>query len=140
MRSVSARANERLNPTGKFIEGIGKMKEYKIYINGSGDVKAVKQGWCWLGFFFTVFWALENKMWTKAAETGFTIFVIAFIFDYFDWHQAFFAACFWPSIDYGLKGNNKYKDKHYLSKGYAFKTTISASSADGAAFVHFCPT
>ena len=112
------------------------LKEYKVYANSTGDVKAVKQGWCWLGFFFTVFWALENKMWAKAAETGALLLLIAFVFDYFNLHQVFFGAFFWTCVDYGLKGNTKYKDKHFLSKGYAFKTTISASSADGAAALY----
>lgn len=105
------------------------MKEYKIYANNFGDVKAVKQGWCWLGFFFTVFWALENKMWMKAAETGALLLILSIVLDYFDLHQVFLAACFWTCVDYGFKGNSKYKDKHFLSKGYIFKTTISASSA-----------
>lgn len=126
-----------MNPTGIFInKGTGKMKEYKIYANNLGDVKAVKQGWCWLGFFFTVFWALENKMWMKATETGALLLFLYVVFDYFNYPQAFVAAFFWTCIDYGLKGNSKYKDKHFLSKGYNFKTTISASSADGAAALY----
>ncbi len=112
------------------------MKEYKIYANNAGDVKAVKQGWCWLGFFFTVFWALENKMWGKAAETGGLLLILYFLFSYFDLGAAFMGAYLFTSVDYGLKGNSKYKDKHLLSKGYEFKKTISASSADGAAALY----
>ena len=112
------------------------MSEYKIYANSLGDVKAVKQGWCWLGFFFNIGWALYNQMWKKAALSALYVFILTVIAVQINWSGLMFGALFWLYVDYGYKGNTVYKDKHFLSKGYTFKTTISAASADGAAALY----
>ncbi len=39
------------------------MKTYKIFKDPLGNVQAVKDGWCWPGFFFGAFWALFHRMW-----------------------------------------------------------------------------
>ena len=42
------------------------MKQYKIFRNASGQVEAVKQGWSWPAFFFSVIWAIAKRLWIIA--------------------------------------------------------------------------
>ncbi|MDA1378758.1 DUF2628 domain-containing protein [Plesiomonas shigelloides subsp. oncorhynchi] len=42
------------------------MKQYKIFRNASGQVEAVKQGWPWPAFFFSVIWAIAKRLWIIA--------------------------------------------------------------------------
>lgn len=40
------------------------MRSFDVYANDTGDLKAVKQGWCWPAFFFGWVWALVSGLWT----------------------------------------------------------------------------
>ncbi|WP_449474080.1 DUF2628 domain-containing protein [Sphingobium chungangianum] len=42
------------------------MKTFKVFSDGSGSYKAVKQGWCWPAFFFGSIWALFSALWALA--------------------------------------------------------------------------
>ena len=39
------------------------MKTFHVYRHPTQNYEAVKQGFCWPAFFFTVIWALVKKMW-----------------------------------------------------------------------------
>lgn len=43
------------------------MKRYKVMQSPSGKHIAIKQGWSWPGFFFSLVWVLIKKLWHVAA-------------------------------------------------------------------------
>ncbi len=125
------------------------MKIYKIYKNRVGDNKAVKIGWSWSAFCFTLFWVLGKKIWTLTALTK-VILVITL-------GLAFIAVAITPefaikisadllfiyagysilglSILVGLKGNQWYENK-LLADGYRFQAIIVADSSKEAVGFH----
>ena len=56
------------------------MSQFDIYMHPGDPPEAVKRGWSWPAFFFTVIWALVKKMWGVAAVL-LLLSVLAGLFD-----------------------------------------------------------
>ena len=107
------------------------MKKYKIYKSPLGMIEAVKTGWSWPGFFFTVIWLLVKKLYLTAGM----VFLIAIVVGFVELETGgtVFSSFFSVSIGLivGLKGN-QWRVKNFISRGFIFKTTVSAQTPDGA--------
>ena len=55
------------------------MKRYKIYKSPLGMIEAVKTGWSWPGFFFTLIWLLVKKLYVTAGMVFLIAIIIGFV-------------------------------------------------------------
>lgn len=55
------------------------MKTFKVFINSSGDLKAVKKGFAWLAIPFFPWWFLFRKLWLIFASYILIILILASI-------------------------------------------------------------
>ena len=112
------------------------MKQYKIYEKNHLQIEAVKKGWSWPAFFFTWLWAMVKKLWILALCI--IIFIIIFvniIYEDSGDQNAFTVISSNVSllirIILGLKGN-KLRESNLRSRGFKYKTTITASNPESA--------
>ena len=107
------------------------MKRYKILKSPFGMIEAVKTGWSWPGFFFTLIWLLVKKLYVTAGIVWFIAIVISFV--EIENGGTVFSSFFSVSIGLivGLKGN-LWRVKNFISRGFIFKTTVSAKTPEGA--------
>jgi len=111
------------------------MKQYKIYANPQGSYEAVKQGWSWPAFFFSLFWAMVKNMWALGVGVliGFIVLVL-FIGNFVagqDGQDLFNIASIIVHIIFGINGN-KWRENNLPTKGFEFKETVTAANSDGA--------
>jgi len=112
------------------------MMEYKVFEHPNGKIEVVKQGWLWPAFFFTLIWTLVKRLWIWAVIIFGVMFILRII--------CVFAGGTTEAIN-GLQvianliimvvfGVNGYKlrESNLLSRGFEFKTTVTASNQDGA--------
>lgn len=112
------------------------MRQYKIFVHPAGILEAVKIGWSWPAFFFSIVWALTKKMWLIASGT----LLIAIVFGLF---LAFFHVSddqasllldisgLIANLIFGAKGNSWRMDK-LLDRGFDDADTVTAANKDGA--------
>jgi hypothetical protein len=107
------------------------MKRYKILKSPLGMIEAVKIGWSWPGFLFTMIWLLVKKLYVTAGIVWSIAIVITFV--ELETGGTVFSSFFSVSIGLiaGLKGN-QWRVKNFISRGFIFKTTVSAQTPDGA--------
>ena len=55
------------------------MKRYKIYKSPLGMIEAVKTGWSWPGFLFTLIWLLVKKLYVTAGMVFLIAIIIGFV-------------------------------------------------------------
>ena len=117
------------------------MKEYKIFEHPDGKVEVVKQGWSWPAFVFTFFWLLVKRMWVLAGIIFASFLIIVFIGGVAggaiekSLDEILSIANIMIMVVFGLKGNNL-KEKNLLSRGFDFRTTLTASNHDGAVAIY----
>ena len=107
------------------------MKRYKIYKSPLGMIEAVKKGWSWPGFLFTLIWLLVKKLYVTAGIVWSIAIVIGFV--ELETGGTVFSSFFSASIGLivGLKGN-QLRIKNLIDRGFIFKTTVSAKTPEGA--------
>ncbi|MBT5097170.1 MAG: DUF2628 domain-containing protein [Cryomorphaceae bacterium] len=107
------------------------MKRYKIYKSPLGMIEAVKTGWSWPGFFFTLIWLLVKKLYVTAGM----VFLIAIIIGFVEFETGGTVLSSFYNLSIGLivglKGN-QWRIKNLVSRGFIFKTTVSAKTPEGA--------
>ena len=117
------------------------MKEYKVFEHQDGKVDVVKQGWSWPAFVFTFFWLLVKRMWVLAGIIFASFLIIVFIGGVAggaiekSLDEILSIANIMIMVVFGLKGNNL-KEKNLLSRGFDFRTTLTASNHDGAVAIY----
>jgi len=117
------------------------MKEYKIFEHQDGKVDVVKQGWSWPAFVFTFFWLLVKRMWVLAGIIFASFLIIVFIGGVAggaiekSLDEILSIANIMIMVVFGLKGNNL-REKNLLSRGFDFRTTLTASNHDGAVAIY----
>jgi hypothetical protein len=117
------------------------MDEYNIFEHPDGKVEIVKQGWSWPAFLFSFFWLLVKRMWILAGIIFASFLIIVFI-------GGVAGGAIEKALDeilsivnimimvvLGLKGNNL-REKNLLSRGFYFKTTLTASNHNGAVAIY----
>jgi hypothetical protein len=117
------------------------MKEYKIFEHPDGKVEVVKQGWSWPAFFFAFLWLLVKRMWVIASIIFSVFLIIVFIGGVAggaiekSLDEILSIANIMIMVVFGLKGNNL-REKNLLSRGFDFRTTLTASNHDGAVAIY----
>jgi hypothetical protein len=117
------------------------MKEYKIFEHPDGKVEVVKQGWSWPGFLFAFFWLLAKRMWIPAGIIFASFLLIVFIGGVAGGaiekalDEILSIANIMIMVVFGIKGNNL-REKNLLSRGFDFRTTLTASNHDGAVAIY----
>jgi hypothetical protein len=102
------------------------MKQFKVFKSRSGEIQAVKQGWCWPAFFFTSIWAMVAKMWALGIGSLVAVVAISIFFEA-SGISVGNAGSIGLSVLFGLKGN-EFREKHLLSRGFELQDTVRATS------------
>lgn len=114
------------------------MKQFKIFENPQSRIEAVKQGWSWPAFFFTIIWSFVKKMYALGS-----ILLVAFfvggVISAAAGGQAEEAldslvgiAQIILSVVFGVNAN-RWRENNLQKRGFDYKTTVSAANAEGAA-------
>ncbi len=107
------------------------MKKFKVFKNAVGDIKAIKQGWCWPAFFFDIFWAMVSNLWGILGVLLIAFVVMNFFMGLFRVGQNGEAvigiAAIVAKIVFGVNGN-KWREGKLLSKGFELKQIVMAAS------------
>ncbi len=117
------------------------MNQYKIFESPARRKEAVKQGWSWPAFFFHLIWAFVKKMYALGASVSVALFILLLLFGLIDSASGgkrekaigdfFEIAGLITSIIFGVNGN-AWREKNLISRGFDFKTVVTASSPEGA--------
>jgi len=108
------------------------MKTFKIYESPMGMKEAVKVGWSWPAFFFTVIWLLVKKLYLIAAiiwTVGFIIILFEIEAGSGETISSLFSLII--NIVGGVQGN-KWREDNLLKRGYRSNTTLQAMTPEGA--------
>ena len=107
------------------------MKRYKIYKSPLGMIEAVKKGWSWPGFFFSLIWLLVKKIYVTAGIIWFIAIVIVLI----EVETGGTVLSTFYNLSIGVivgLGGNQWRIKNLVSRGFIFKTTVRAKTPEGA--------
>ncbi|MBO1109425.1 DUF2628 domain-containing protein [Plesiomonas shigelloides] len=111
------------------------MKQYKIFRNASGQVEAVKQGWSWPAFFFSVIWAIAKRLWIIAIWAILIVMAIGTFLslnvDYEYSYQITNIISLLVYVVFGVYGN-RWREKHLLTRGFKHVETLTAANPAGA--------
>ena len=113
------------------------MNQYKIFEHPAEKIEAVKEGWSWPAFFFNSIWALVKRMWVLGGILCVVFFVLGFIGGITGGgtgraiNTLIWIASLAISVVFGLNGNS-WRESNLGSRGYKFKTTVTAATPEGA--------
>jgi hypothetical protein len=109
------------------------MKEFKVFEHLDGQVEPVKQGWSWPGFFFTYIWLFFKR----CRVLGILILSFYFIMGFISGllrgtakstiDMVLYLSTALMVILLGGYGNKLVENK-LLSRGFEFKTTVTAAN------------
>lgn len=104
------------------------MKTYHVYRNSEGDLKVIKQGWCWSAFLLSFIWVFIKGLWGIGSAILMMFIVMAFLRDLSDLLNGskFIVAMIIP-IALGLRGSSLYEGK-LKKKDYKLVDIITARS------------
>lgn len=113
------------------------MKQYKIFRNASGQVEAVKQGWSWPAFFFSVIWAIAKRLWIIAIWAILIVMAIGTFLSlnvgYEYSYEITNIISLLVYVVFGVYGN-RWREKHLLTHGFKHIDTLTAANpADAVA-------
>ncbi|MGL4434191.1 MAG: DUF2628 domain-containing protein [Plesiomonas shigelloides] len=111
------------------------MKQYKIFRNASGQVEAVKQGWSWPAFFFSVIWAIAKRLWIIAIWAILIVMAIGtFLSLNVDYEYSYEITNIISLLVYVVFGvyGNRWREKHLLTRGFKHVDTLTAANPAGA--------
>ncbi len=115
------------------------MKQYKIYKHPSGLTEAVKQGWSWPGFFFSLIWAMIKKMWAIGVGllVGFLFlgFLIGAAGGGTGGDAIINLAALIVNIIFGVNGNS-WREKNLSSRGFEEVNRVTATNPESAIALH----
>ena len=111
------------------------MKQFKVFEHPTGEVQAVKQGWCWPAFFFSFIWAMVSKMWGLGIGVFLASLTLGFVIGASGAGAGGDAIIniisIIVNIIFGVNGN-AWREKSLISRGFELKDTVTASNKDGA--------
>ena len=111
------------------------MKHYKIFGQPQGGYEAVKQGWSWPAFFFSIIWLLVKKMWALGIALIFAFLMLGFFLGVAgagpEADIPINLASFAVSIFLAFKGN-KLREDNLATRGFEHKGTVTAANPEGA--------
>lgn len=119
------------------------MKTFRVYRHPILGLQAVKDGFSWPGFFFTVIWALTKKLWLHACVfAGIYLFLgllqssllLSFLLRSTDDNLVqlfFFIFDVFISIYIGYSGN-QWRVKNLHRRGFELVGTLQAATPDAA--------
>lgn len=111
------------------------MKQYKIFRNASGQVEAVKQGWSWPAFFFSVIWAIAKRLWIIAIWAILIVMAIGTFLSlnvgYEYSYEITNIISLLVYVVFGVYGN-RWREKHLLTRGFKHVDTLTAANPAGA--------
>lgn len=114
------------------------MKKYTMFEYPTGKIEAVKQGWSWPGFFFTIIWAFFKRMWMLGGILVFAEFVLPYLIgakegeflgnliEFILW----LVNLIMPFV-FGANGNH-WREQNLLRRGYECRVAVTAATAEGA--------
>lgn len=106
------------------------MKTYKIFTSPIGQTEAVKQGWSWPGFFFSLIWTLAKKMWVVSGLLVGGWFVWELLADAIASEVRPFGLLF--ALLVGAQGN-QWRENNLLKRGYECQEeTVEAPTPEAA--------
>ena len=105
------------------------MKIFKIYKLPSGDIKTVKDGWSWPGFFFVPLWAIYHRLWKVIFFTlGIAVFLgVVFAFLNIDPTNLELSLDLIAKFIFGFFGNT-WRESLLENKGFQYQESIEAKS------------
>ncbi len=113
------------------------MKTFDVYNHPTQGFQAVKQGFGWPAFFFTVIWAFVKKMWGLGFAFFGVIFVLTFIETVSEQEGSvggiliMLLAQLAFYITVGVKGND-WRRGNLVKRGYEHIKTVEAETPDAA--------
>ena len=114
------------------------MNNFTIYKHPNGLTEAVKQGWSWPAFFFTIFWCFAKKI-TKLGSIiigiWFGVWIIMIILNELGEYVLSAMFNFIPTFGIPIwlgKNGNEERQENLMSRGYELKATVLALNSDGA--------
>src|SRR5215475_1597043 len=113
-------------------------RSFEIFKSAEGDLRAVKRGFSWPGFFFAWIWALLGRLWLIGIVLFILFSILSLIRLALSWEGTFivFLASLAIQIAVGLKGNS-WKSRSLRDHGYLYLGTIEARNpADAVAKVN----
>jgi len=109
------------------------MKTYKIFASPLGSNEAVKQGWSWPGFFFSVIWAYVKKMWILGTSVLVLFIVLEVIGGGIEASAGMSVfsniLSLIISVIFGANGN-QWREKYLLSRGFEYRDTVKAENPE----------
>jgi hypothetical protein len=109
--------------------------KYKIFKHPSGAIEAVKQGWSWPAFFFSLIWAMVKKMWALGVSVLVAFFVLGFFIGAVGGGKGTEAIIniigIIVNVFFGM-GGNSWRENNLLSRGYELKDTVTAANSESA--------
>lgn len=111
------------------------MKQFKIFLNASGQVEAVKQGWSWPAFFFSVIWAITKRLWIIAIWAILIVMAIGTFLSlnigYKYSYEITNIISLLVYVVFGVYGN-RWREKHLLTRGFKHVETLTAANPAAA--------
>lgn len=109
------------------------INQYKIYQNPQGEYEAVKEGWSWPAFFFSWIWAMVKKLWKPGGIALAVLFVLSVISSAIGDYMGILVniGALVIGLIFGTIGY-QWREKNLPERGYEYKTTVTASTPEGA--------
>ena len=113
------------------------MRIFDVYKHPTQGYQAVKQGFGWPAFFFTVIWAFVKKMWGLGFVFLGVIFLLGLIEIVFEKEGSIVGVLVMLSsklafyIVFGIEGNNWRRD-NLVKRGFEKLNTVEAETPDAA--------
>src|SRR4030042_3347338 len=113
------------------------MNRYKIFEHPTGKIETIKQGWSWPAFFFNSIWALVKRRWVLGSTLCAASLIVGFLGGAAggDMEKAINILTLIGSLAIGIAfgfNGNSWREGNLQSRGYEFKTTVAASTPEGA--------
>jgi len=102
-------------------------RTFEVFKNSAGDLRAVKRGFSWPGFFFSWIWALHGRLWLIGSALFVLYLILGLIRLALSWEGTFLVSLgsLAVQIAIGLKGNS-WKSRALEDRGYLRLGTIEA--------------
>ena len=128
------------------LPGLSVLSDYGIYSKNTAEIKAIKLGFCWPAFFFTVFWMFWHRLWWESLVWVVIRGLLGALGAYIDiesegaargllFNIIIFGILLILEILYffipGFFGN-AWRSKKLLRQGYVMRAKVSADTIDQA--------
>ena len=111
-----------------------KMKTFRVFYHPAHGYQAVKIGFSWPGFLFSVIWLFIKKLWGQAFLVMAAVLLLASIDMYFENTQTSVMVFFLEFSVYVFVGvyGNEWRMTNLQARGFKVADTLEAETPDGA--------